>query len=56
VICSECGVVMPKVIVGNIIDYRHPDLLVECGTKPDRGIAVSTSWEPAARHYRDIAV
>lgn len=33
-ICSKCGGVMPKVMSGNIIDYRHPGVLAKCPSPP----------------------
>jgi hypothetical protein len=50
--CSKCGVPLKYVLTGNIIDWiRHPE---NCSEVTQPVIKTSDSWEPAARHYRNI--
>jgi hypothetical protein len=48
-ICKTCGGSMLRIIVGNIVDYRHKGQCVI-----PRVLGIRDLWEPAARRYRDI--
>ena len=51
--CPSCGLPLNYVLSGNLIDWvRHPENCLSTSKVGDP----KDSWEPAARHYRDIEV
>jgi hypothetical protein len=47
--CQKCGGQLLRILVANLVDYRHKG---QCSAP--EVVGVRDLWEPAARRYRDI--